>query len=147
MTTQNFTDLVSRSHPLASSNHFPSAFLNLRFRSNNLILQGTSLLVSTHQEAKIIPKTYNSKFIPRPGSLNILQRLLQILQLNINTLLRLLRLFHSLRLKGFKSFDLPANIISRRLERLEMTFDLIDDAGVVERLAVVGEIDGLRGRF
>lgn len=88
--------------------------------------------------------TYDGEFIKRPGSLNILQSLLQVHQLSLNATLGLLSRLDSLSLKGVDSLDLTRNIVSGRLEGLEVILNLVNDGLVLERLAVVREVDGLR---
>lgn len=45
--------------------------------------------------------------------------------------------------KSLNGLDLPANIISRWLEGVELLLDVIDDGRVLENRAVVREVDGL----
>ncbi len=87
--------------------------------------------------------TYHSQLIKRPRTLNIPQRLLQILQLLINLPLRLLRTLHSLRLKSLNRLNLSIHIILLDLEVIELFLDIGDDVGVAEGVAVGGEVDGL----
>lgn len=87
--------------------------------------------------------THNSQILKWPRRLDILQRLLQLPQLPIHPPLRLLRALHSLHLKRLNGLDLPSHIVRGRLERLEVSLDLVDDGRVAERAAVVLEVDGL----
>ena len=88
--------------------------------------------------------TYNSELIKRPRRLNIRQRLLQILQLQIDSALRLLGILHRLHLERLDGLDLAAHIISSRLEGGEVLLDLVDHGCVLEDRAVVREVDLLR---
>jgi hypothetical protein len=90
------------------------------------------------------PNTYHSQILKRPCSLNIAQRLLQISQLRINLTLRLLRALHSLGLKSLDGLDLALDIVLLGLESVDLLLDVRDDFLVLERAAVVGEVDGLR---
>lgn len=89
-------------------------------------------------------KTYDSELVKWPGSLNVLQSLLQATQLSLNLALGLLSGLDSLSLKGVNSLQLTANVVGSRLEALEVVLDLVDDGLVLEDLAVVGEVDCLR---
>ena len=48
-----------------------------------------------------------------------------------------------MHLKRLDGFDLPLHIVRGRFERLEVAFDLVHDACVVEGAAVLLEVDGL----
>ena len=87
---------------------------------------------------------YHGQIVKWPGLFNVLQRLLQFLQLSIYLALCLFCAFHSLRLKRFDCLQLPAYIICRRLERFDLPLDLINYLRVVERVAVMFEVDGCR---
>jgi hypothetical protein len=84
--------------------------------------------------------TYDSQVLKRPSLLNIPEGLVQIHQLFINKALGLLRALHGLQLKGINSFDLPFDIISDWLERLEMLFNLVDDSRVLQHALVVCKV-------
>jgi hypothetical protein len=88
--------------------------------------------------------TYDSEILKRSSLLNVLQCLLQIFQLQINTALSLLRVLHSLRLKSLNCLNLPRNIVGRRLEGAEVLLDLVNDSLVLQDRAVVGEVDSGR---
>lgn len=107
---------------------------------------------SAHPKSAPLPKgiqrrsaldTHNSQILKRSRRLDILQRLLQLPQLPIHSPLGLLRALDSLHLKRLNGLDLPSHIVSGRLERLEVSLDLVDDGRVVESAAVVLEVDGL----
>lgn len=87
--------------------------------------------------------TYDGKFIKRPGSLDIFQSLLQVHQLRLNATLGLFGRLDSLSLKGVDSLELAGNIVGGRLKGLEVVLDLVNDGLVLERLAVVREVDRL----
>jgi hypothetical protein len=93
--------------------------------------------------------TYHSEILEWSRLLNILQRLLQILQLQINTSLRLLSILQGLRLKSFNRLNLSSNIVCRGLERIEMLLDLVDDGLVLQDGTIVSEVDfgGLFGEL
>jgi hypothetical protein len=116
--------------------------INLWFSSSNFILQ--TQLAQPHLNPT--SNTYHSKILKRSRTLNIRQRLLQILQLQLNPTLRLLRILHSLRLKRLNGLHLPINIIRRGLEVAEVLLDLVDDGLVLQDRAVVREVD-LGGLF
>lgn len=91
-----------------------------------------------------IAKTYHSEILKRTSRLDILQRLLEVLQLGLDLTLGLLSVLHSLGLKGIDSLQLAGNIVGGGLEALEVLLDLVDDGLVLEHTAVVREVDGLR---
>lgn len=68
---------------------------------------------------------------------------MQVHQLGLNATLGLLSRLDSLSLKGIDSLELTGNIVGGRLEGLEVVLDLVNDGLVLERLAVVREVDGL----
>lgn len=88
--------------------------------------------------------TYNGEIVKWPGVLNVLKRLLQIPQLLVDNALRLLSALDGLGLEGLDRLDLPVHIVCLGLEGIVALLDLIDDGGVLEDRAVVGEIDSLR---
>jgi len=88
--------------------------------------------------------TYHSQVLKRPSSLNILERLLQILQLRVHLALSRLRTLHSLSLEGLDRLQLPAHIILLWLESRQLLLDVVDDGSVAELGAVGGEVDLLR---
>jgi len=93
--------------------------------------------------------TYHSELIKRPRLLNILQCCLQILQLQINTSLGRLGILHSLCLKSLNRLNLSPNIVCRRLERIEMLLNLVNNGLVLQNRTVVCEVDfgGLLGEL
>lgn len=88
--------------------------------------------------------TYHSKILEWSCSLNVLQSLLQVLQLQIHTSLGLLGILNSLGLKSLNGLDLPSYIVCDGFEGAEVLLDLIDDSLVLEESAVVCEVDLLR---
>ena len=87
--------------------------------------------------------THNSQILERSRRLDVLQRRLQFPQLVVYFALRLLRALDGLHLKRLDGFDLPVHIVRGRFECLEVSFDLVHYAGVVEGAAVVLKVDGL----
>ena len=90
--------------------------------------------------------TYHSEILKWSRSLNVLQSLLQILQLQVHTTLGLLCVLDSLSLESLNGLDLPSYIICDWLEGAEMLLELVDDGLVLEEAAVVCEVD-LLGLF
>ena len=88
--------------------------------------------------------THHCELIERPGILDVLQRLLQILQLLIHNALGLLGTLQRLGLESLNCLDLPCHIDSLGLEVVESLLDLIHNGGVFQDAAVVGEVDSLR---
>lgn len=88
--------------------------------------------------------TYHGEILKRPCLLNVLERLLQVLQLLVDHRLRLFRRLHSLGLEGLNGLDLPVDIVRLGLEGVEASLNLIDNGSVLENGAVVREVDGLR---
>ena len=87
--------------------------------------------------------THHSELLERSRTLNILQRLLQILQLSIDLALGLLSALHSLRLKRLNGLDLSVHIILLDLKAVHILLELSDDVLVLEGIAIVGEVDSL----
>ena len=87
--------------------------------------------------------THNGQILKRSRRLDVLQRRIQLPQLVIYLALCLLRALDGLHLKRLDGFDLPVHIVRGRFKRLEVAFDLVHDAGVVEGAAVLLEVDGL----
>ena len=95
------------------------------------------------QSAQVCSDTYHSEILKRPGRLNVLQRCLQITDLRIDSALGLLRALHSLCLESLDGLDLPAHIVLLDLEAVDLLLNIVDDGGVLEEGAVVGEVDFL----
>jgi len=87
--------------------------------------------------------TYHSEILERPGLLDVLQSLVQVLQFLINHTLRLLSTLNSLGLESLNGLHLPFNIIGCWLECLELFLDIVYDSAVLEDAAVVLEVDCL----
>lgn len=88
--------------------------------------------------------THDGEVLERPGGLDVLQRLLQVLELGIDLGLGLLCALDGLGLKGLDGLDLPADVVLFDLEGGELLLDVVDNGRVLEDLAVVGEVDRLR---
>ncbi len=88
--------------------------------------------------------TYHSQVLKRPCRLDILQRLLQVLQLSIHLALRRLRALHGLRLERINSLQLALYIVLLGLEGTELLLDIVDDGAVLQDGAVVRKVDFLR---
>lgn len=88
--------------------------------------------------------TYHSEVLEGTGSLDVLQGLLQVDQLSLDLALGLLSVLHSLGLEGVDGLQLAVDIVGGGLETLEVVLDLVDDGLVLEHVAVVGKVDGLR---
>ena len=88
-------------------------------------------------------KTYDGELIKWPGSLDILQSLLQVHQLGLDATLGLLGRLDGLSLKGIDGLELTSNVVGGRLEGLEVVLNLVNDGLVLEGLAVVRKVDGL----
>lgn len=87
--------------------------------------------------------TYHSEVLKWSCGLNVLQRLLQVLQLGINLALGLLSALHSLCLESLNSLDLSLHIVLLWLERSELLLDIGDDVLVLQDRLVVCEVDVL----
>jgi hypothetical protein len=116
--------------------------------SSNFVLKQT-VISPVVLESYHPGNTYHGELIKWSRLLNILQRLLQILQLQINTSLGLLGIFQSLRLKSLNRLDLSPNIVCRGLEGIEMLLNLLDNGLVLQNRTVVYEVDfgGLFGEL
>lgn len=86
--------------------------------------------------------TYDGELIERAGVLDVLQGLLQILELHIDTALGLLSVLDGLSLEGLNGLDLAGDIVGDWLEALEVLLYRIDNGLVLQDRAVVGEVDG-----
>lgn len=140
------TNLVARRHPLAARDQRSGLLVDLGLGGSNLVLEKEISLASLIQMTKMPAKknTYHREFVEWPGSLNVLKGLFQATQLRLNLALSLLSVLDSLSLKGINSLQLTANIISSGLEVLEVGLDLVDNSLILQDLAVVAEVDGLR---
>lgn len=86
--------------------------------------------------------TYHSELVERSGLLDVLQRLLEVLQLEVDLLLGGLGILDGLNLEGLDGLELAGEIVGRGLELLEALLDLVDNGLVLQDTAVVGEVDG-----
>jgi hypothetical protein len=91
--------------------------------------------------------THHSEVLERPGSLDVLQRRLEVLELSIDLDLGLLGALNSLGLVGLDGLDLAVDVVLLDLEGVELLLNVVDDSGVLQDGAVVGEVDllGLLG--
>lgn len=85
--------------------------------------------------------THHSEVLERPGSLDVLEGLLQILQLGVNLALGLLGALDGLGFVGLDGLDLTADVVLLDLEAVELLLDVVDDGGVLEDGAIVREVD------
>lgn len=115
--------MVPWRHPSALLGHLLHILVNLRRRLHNLI---------------------HRSLIPRPGPLNIAQRLLQPTQLHAHLIPRLLRILNRDPLELLNRSQLFLDVVGGRLEVLEVGLDLVDHGLVLQLRAVRREIDGLR---
>lgn len=86
--------------------------------------------------------TYDGELVERAGVLDVLQGLLQILELHIDTALGLLSVLDGLSLEGLDGLDLAGDIVGDWLEALVVLLYRIDNGLVLQDGAVVGEVDG-----
>lgn len=103
------------------------------------------------QDASACPEpayTYHSEVLERPGGLNVLEGLLKVLQLSVDLALGLLGALEGLGLVGLDGLDLAADVVLLDLEGVDLLLDVVDDGGVLQDGAVVGEVDllGLLGQ-
>ena len=87
--------------------------------------------------------TYDSEVLEGTSSLDVLESLLQVLQLDLNLALGSLGVLNSLGLESVNGLQLAADIVRSGLEGLEVVLDLVDDGLVLQDAAVVAEIFGL----
>lgn len=85
--------------------------------------------------------TYNGEVLERPGLLNVLERLLEVLELHVDLVLGGLGVLHRLDLEGLDGLELPADIVGGGLEGGEALLDLVHDGLVLQDGAVVREVD------
>lgn len=85
--------------------------------------------------------THHSEVLERPGSLDVLEGLLEVLQLSVDLALGLLGALEGLCLVGLDGLDLAADVVLLDLEGVDLLLDVVDDGGVLQDGAVVGEVD------
>lgn len=85
--------------------------------------------------------TYDSEILERPGLLNVLEGLVEVLELHVDLVLGRLGVLHSLNLEGLDGLELPVDIVRGRLEGGEALLNLVDDGLVLQHGAVVREVD------
>ena len=100
------------------------------------------------QECAISEYTHHSEVLEGPGSLDVLKSLLEVLELSVDLGLGLLGALDSLGLVGLNGLDLAVDVVLLDLESVELLLDVVDDGGVLQDGAVVGEVDllGLLGQ-
>ena len=100
------------------------------------------------RECAISEYTHNSEVLEGPGSLDVLKSLLKVLELSVDLELGLLGALDSLGLVGLDGLDLAVDVVLLDLEGVELLLDVVDDGGVLQDGAVVGEVDllGLLGQ-
>lgn len=91
-----------------------------------------------------VEKPYHSQLIERPGRLYVLERLVQLLQLEVDLLLGRLGILDGLDLKGLDGLELAAHVDCRGLESLEPLLDLVNDGLVLEHRPVARKVDRRR---
>jgi hypothetical protein len=95
------------------------------------------------RECAISEYTHNSEVLEGPGSLDVLKSLLKVLELSVDLELGLLGALDSLGLVGLNGLDLAVDVVLLDLEGVELLLDVVDDGGVLQDGAVVGEVDSL----
>lgn len=92
--------------------------------------------------------THHSEVLEGPGSLDVLKCRLKVLKLSIDLGLGLLGALDSLGLVGLDGLDLAVDVVLLDLESVELLLKVVDDGGVFQDGAVVGEVDllGLLGQ-
>jgi hypothetical protein len=92
--------------------------------------------------------THHSEVLEGPGSLDVLEGLVEVLQLSIDLGLGLLSALQGGSLVCLDGLDLAADVVLLDLEAGELLLNVVDDGGVLEDGAVVGEVDllGLLGQ-
>lgn len=92
--------------------------------------------------------TYHSELVKRSGLLDVLQRLREVLQLEVDLLLGGLGILDGLDLEGLDGLELARQVVGGGLEFLEALLNLVNNGLVLQDAAVVGEVDrgGLLGQ-
>ena len=91
----------------------------------------------------LLASTYHGEVLKWTSGLNVLQCLLKILQLSIDLALGLLGALDGLCLEGLDGLHLSLHVILLWLERGELLLEVVDDVLVLQKAAVLGEVDGL----
>jgi hypothetical protein len=112
--------------------------LAISFRSNT----------SPYRHSAHAVGTYDSELLERSRGLDVLERGLEVLELEVDLLLGGLGVLDGLDLEGVDGLELAAQVIGGGLEVCEALLDLVDDGLVLEDRAVLGEVDrgGLLGQ-
>jgi hypothetical protein len=121
------TNLVAGHRPATLGHQLARLLVNGRLSSSNLI---------------------NGKVLKRSRLLNVLERLLQILQLQIDLVLGSLGVLDGLDFESVNGLELTAHVVGGGLEGGEALLDLVNDGLVLEKGAVVAEVNrlGLLGK-
>lgn len=85
--------------------------------------------------------TYDSEILERPGLLDVLERLVEVLELHVHLVLSRLGVLHGLDLEGLNGLELPVDVVRGGLEGGEALLDLVDDGLVLQHGAVVREVN------
>lgn len=96
----------------------------------------------THPPTRPAPWTYHSEFLEGPCRLDVAQRLVQVLELQVDLVLGSLGVLDGLGLEGGDGLELAVDVVGGGLEGLEALLDLVNDGLVLELGAEVGEVDG-----
>jgi len=117
----NKTHLVSWHGPAALGNELGGLFVNRRLGSGNL---------------------GNGELVKGTGRLDVEERLLEILELEVDLLLGCLGVLDGLDLENLDGLELAGHVIGGGLEGSEALLDLVNDRLVLEDGAIVGKVDG-----
>ena len=90
---------------------------------------------------KLRGNTYDREVLERPGLLNVLERLVQVLKLHVDLVLGRLRVLHGFNLECLDGLELPVDIVRGGLEGGEALLDLVHNGLVLQQGAVVREVD------
>jgi len=109
------------------------------------------VILSSSNEFPRIPVpayTHHSEVLEGPGGLDVLESLVKVLQLGVDLGLGLLGALEGSGFVCLDGLDLAADVVLLDLEGVELLLDVVDDGGVLEDGAVVGEVDllGLLGQ-
>jgi hypothetical protein len=96
------------------------------------------------ENASISLITHHCELVEWTSGLDVLQRLVQVLQLCVDLALGLLGALDGLGLECLNSLDLPLHVVLLWLERAELLLNVVDHVLVLEDAAVLREVDRLR---
>lgn len=123
ITGQRKTDLVTRHGPAALGHELGGLLVDAGLGSGDLV---------------------DGELVKGPGVLNVLERLLEVLELEVDLLAGGLGVLDGLDLKGVDGLELTGDVVGGGLEGVEALLNLVDDGLVLEHAAVVGKVDGGR---